>query len=78
MEIVLLAATVLQQYRLVPDAGQGEVEPTFEVVLRPKGAVRMRAAPRAEAGQQALKARAKEPQTALGVWESQVGSSWQP
>ena len=64
MEIVLLAATVLQHHRLVPDPGQSEVEPAFEVVLRPKGAVKMRTAPREKAGEQAVQARAKETQTA--------------
>lgn len=40
MEIVLLAATVLQKFRVVLD--QKEVEPELEVVTRPKGGLRMR------------------------------------
>ncbi|MBM4070404.1 MAG: cytochrome P450 [Planctomycetes bacterium] len=43
-EIVLVAATVLQRFQLVLD--QAEVEPELEVVLRPKGGMRMRAVPR--------------------------------
>jgi hypothetical protein len=42
--MVLVAATVLQQYRLVLD--QPAPEPEMEVVLRPKGGLRMRAEPR--------------------------------
>jgi cytochrome P450 len=44
MEAVLLAATVLQRFRLVLDQGTPEME--LEIVLRPKGPVRMRALPR--------------------------------
>jgi cytochrome P450 len=44
MEIVLLAATVLQQFRLVLD--QPPPEPELEIVLRPKGGLGMRALPR--------------------------------
>ena len=42
MEIVLLAATVLQRFRLALEQGQPEVESELEVVLRPKGELRMR------------------------------------
>jgi len=45
MEIMLLAATVLQQYRLVLD--QAPPQPEMEIVLRPKGGLRMIARPRA-------------------------------
>lgn len=45
MEIMLLAATVLQQFRLVLD--QSLPEPEMEIVLRPKGGLRMIARPRA-------------------------------
>ena len=44
MEIVMLAATVLQKFRLRLD--QPAPEPEMEVVLRPKGGLRMRAEPR--------------------------------
>ncbi|HVK14448.1 MAG TPA: cytochrome P450 [Gemmataceae bacterium] len=44
MEQVLVAATVLQQYRLTLD--QAPPEPEMEVVLRPRGGMRMRAEPR--------------------------------
>jgi len=44
-ELVLVAATVLQRYRLVLD--QAPPEPEMEVVLRPRGGLRMRAEPRA-------------------------------
>ena len=44
MEVVLLAAAVLQRFRLVLDQGTPEME--LEVVLRPKGPLRMRALPR--------------------------------
>jgi cytochrome P450 len=43
-EQVLVAATVLQQYRLTLD--QAPPEPEMEVVLRPRGGLRMRAEPR--------------------------------
>ncbi|HTK74525.1 MAG TPA: cytochrome P450 [Gemmataceae bacterium] len=46
-EAVLLAATILQRFRLVLD--QGEPEMQLEVVLRPKGPLRMRALPRRQA-----------------------------
>lgn len=39
MEIILLAATVLQKFRLVLD--QDPPEPEMEIVLRPKGGLRM-------------------------------------
>src|SRR5262249_12656500 len=42
MEIVLVAATVLQRFRLGLVAGQPEVEPEMQIVLRPKGGLRMR------------------------------------
>lgn len=48
MEIVLVAATVLQKFRVVLE--QAEVEPELEVVLRPKGGLRMRAVARHERG----------------------------
>jgi cytochrome P450 len=44
MEIVLLGATILQKYRLVLD--QPPPEPELEIVLRPKGGLRMRVEPR--------------------------------
>jgi cytochrome P450 len=48
MELVLLAATVLQKYRLTLDQPPPELE--MEIVLRPKGGLRMRAQPRQEQG----------------------------
>jgi cytochrome P450 len=54
MEIVMLAATVLQQYRLVLD--QPPPAPEMEVVLRPKGGLRMRAEPRRDPAQLAVPA----------------------
>lgn len=48
MEFVLLAATVLQKYRLTLDQGPPEME--LEIVLRPKGGLRMRAEPRQQFG----------------------------
>jgi cytochrome P450 len=53
MELVLVAATVLQRYRLVLD--QAPPEPEMEVVLRPKGGMRMRAEPRALDGTQMVR-----------------------
>jgi cytochrome P450 len=47
MEIMLLAATVLQQFRLELD--QPTPEPEMEIVLRPKGGLRMIARPRRNA-----------------------------
>jgi cytochrome P450 len=47
-ELVLVAATVLQQYRMVLD--QPAPEPEMEVVLRPKGGLRMRPEPRPKHG----------------------------
>jgi cytochrome P450 len=44
MELVLLAATVLQRYRLTLEQEPPEAE--LEVVLRPKGGLRMKAIPR--------------------------------
>jgi cytochrome P450 len=44
MELVLVAATVLQRYRMVLD--QPAPDPEMEVVLRPKGGLRMRPEPR--------------------------------
>jgi cytochrome P450 len=44
MELVLLTATVLQQYRLTLDQPPPERE--IEIVLRPRGGLRMRAQPR--------------------------------
>jgi len=44
MELTLLAATVLQRYRLVLDQGPPDLE--LNIVLRPKGGLRMRAVPR--------------------------------
>jgi cytochrome P450 len=41
MEIILAAATILQTFRLVLD--QGEATAQMEIVLRPKGGLRMRA-----------------------------------
>ncbi len=46
MEAQLILATVLQQYRLTLAPGQGEPEPEPLIVLRPKGGIRMRPAPR--------------------------------
>jgi cytochrome P450 len=50
MEIVLVAATVLQRFRvrLAPD--QPAVEPEVQIVLRPKGALRMRLTAREPVG----------------------------
>ncbi len=45
MEMTLLAATVLQRYRLVLD-GDHRIEPEIEVVARPKGKLMVRAEPR--------------------------------
>lgn len=45
MEMTLLTATVLQKYRLQLD--QAQVEREFEVVMRPRGGLRMIAHPRA-------------------------------
>jgi cytochrome P450 len=42
MEVVLVAATVLQRFAVGLAPGQPEVEPEVEVVLRPKGGLRMR------------------------------------
>lgn len=42
MEVVLVAATVLQQYDLAFAPDQGEAEPELTVVLRPKGGLRMK------------------------------------
>jgi cytochrome P450 len=42
MEIMLLAATVLQQFQLKLENEQHEVESELEVVLRVKGELRMR------------------------------------
>jgi cytochrome P450 len=42
MEIVLVAATVLQRFRLGLAADQPEVEPEMQIVLRPRGGLRMR------------------------------------
>jgi cytochrome P450 len=44
MEITLVAATILQRFRMVLD--QGKPEPELEVFLRPKGGLRMTAIPR--------------------------------
>jgi cytochrome P450 len=54
MELVLLAATVLQQYRLTLDQPPPEME--MEIVLRPKGGLRMRAEPRQGQGRVAFPA----------------------
>jgi cytochrome P450 len=48
MEIVLLAATVLQKFRLTLDQASPEME--MEIVLRPRGGLRVRALPRWEQG----------------------------
>jgi cytochrome P450 len=50
MEIILLAATVLQKYRLVLDPARPEVRTKLEIVLRPKGPLLMHAEPRKVAG----------------------------
>jgi cytochrome P450 len=42
MEMVLVAATVLQRFRVGLAPGQGEVEPEVKIVLRPKGGLHMR------------------------------------
>jgi cytochrome P450 len=49
MEMVLVAATVLQRFRVEFAADQGEVEPEVAVVLRPRGGLRMRLAARESA-----------------------------
>jgi cytochrome P450 len=46
VEMVLVVATILQRFSVQLDPRQGEVEPTIEVMLRPKGQVLMRALPR--------------------------------
>ncbi len=46
MELVLVAATVLQQYHVVLDQAPPAIE--MEVVMRPRGGLRMRAIPRQE------------------------------
>lgn len=46
MEVVLVAATVLQRFHLSLAPEQGEAEPEVEVVLRPRGGLRMRLTPR--------------------------------
>jgi len=53
-ELVLVAATVLQRYRMVLD--QPEPEPEMEVVLRPKGGLRMCPLPRLAVGHLAIPA----------------------
>jgi cytochrome P450 len=45
-EMAVVAATVLQRFRLVLEPGQPAVEPRLEIVLRPRGSVFMRAVPR--------------------------------
>jgi cytochrome P450 len=45
-EVVLVAATVLQRFRLQLSPDQGKVEPTIEIVLRPRGSLLMQAVPR--------------------------------
>jgi cytochrome P450 len=50
MEMVLVAATVLQRFRVEFAPGQGEVEPEVAVVLRPKGGLRMRLTAQESAG----------------------------
>ncbi|HEV3260224.1 MAG TPA: cytochrome P450 [Gemmataceae bacterium] len=42
MEVVLVAATVLQRFQVSLAPDQKEVEPEIEIVLRPKGGLRMR------------------------------------
>ncbi len=46
IQIVLVAATIVQKFRLVLEPGHPEVEPKLEVVLRPKGGIFMCAVPR--------------------------------
>jgi cytochrome P450 len=46
-ELVLVVATVVRRFALRLDPGQGAVEPTIEVTMRPKGSVLMRAVPAA-------------------------------
>jgi cytochrome P450 len=53
-ELMLVAATVLQRFRLALD--QPPPEPEMEVVLRPKGGLRMRAEPRPASGRWAVPA----------------------
>ncbi len=45
-QIVLLAATVLQRFRVALDQGPPEIE--MEIVVRPKGGLRVRLTPRAD------------------------------
>lgn len=47
MQIVLMAATILQRFRVVLD--QGEPEPEMEIVLRPRGGLRVRVEARPDA-----------------------------
>jgi len=54
MELVLLAATVLQKYRLTLDQPPPELE--MEIVVRPRGGLRMRAQPRQGQGHIAIPA----------------------
>ena len=54
MEMVLLAATVLQKYRLHLDQAPPALE--LEIVLRPRGGLRMQAMPRTAAVRAALAA----------------------
>jgi cytochrome P450 len=42
MEMVLVAATVLQRFRVSLAPGQGEAEPEVAIVLRPRGGLRLR------------------------------------
>jgi cytochrome P450 len=46
MEIILLGAIVLQKYRIEFDPSQTSIELEVEVVLRPKGGLKMKAVPR--------------------------------
>jgi cytochrome P450 len=73
MEMVLVAATVLQRFRVELAAGQGEVEPQVVVVLRPRGGLRMRLTARESAGV------AAEPGTAGGGCAVPIpeGGGWQ-
>lgn len=48
MQIILMATTILQRYRVVLDQGPPELE--LEIVLRPRGGLRMRAEPRSGRG----------------------------
>ena len=67
MEITLVAATILQRFRMVLD--QEKVEPELEVFLRPKGGLSMTAVPRAAASRSLAEEPSTDARSRLnGVW----------